>query len=236
MAGDHNADPDQGDDDQRDGDPAQHGRVHRVRRAGPGGRPRRRCRARARPAANSPTITLPTMRRLAAISPSPGMAVPAMVNTTARRKSSSGFERAPRLGVGQVPAPLVWRGILVRHVHLLAAFEGGRNSRQLYVRAGFGAIDARTRLVAPGGNDFASAPCGRYSGPAFRPGGSRSLEVSPSPVYGARLLSGFGAYKPLAGSNPATSAPVRAYGAANPDVGTLRPAAHHRGPSPRVGR
>ena len=39
--------------------------------------------------------------------------------------------------------------------------------------------------------------------------GRAVLEASPSPVYGARLLSGLRSDPPLAGSNPAASAPVR---------------------------
>ena len=36
--------------------------------------------------------------------------------------------------------------------------------------------------------------------------GTTSVEASPSPVYGARLLSGLGVLSPLEGSNPSASA------------------------------
>ena len=102
-----------------------------------------------------------------------------------------------RWRVGQVPVPLVRRWDLVRHVHLLPA--GGRCRRKprchFTCEGGSSAISLRRcrtgrrtggRLAlppAPGG----SVRLAQRSAPA-----GRALEVSPSPVYGARLLSGFG--------------------------------------------
>ena len=149
-------------------------------------------------------MTLPMMRRRPAISPSPGMAVPATVSATARRNVRGGgvdcrsYARTRRGRRGAAsstyPAPFV---LASTSLYARPGMETRSTIRAGSAQYAFGRLmcdllcrsSESRRCSARIG--FASRIVGSVVLPSVLP--KRSVgygEASPSPVYGARLLSG----------------------------------------------